>query len=102
MELLRDLIRINLNRDFGFNHTYQGSIYGVAERVVGGADDFGFTPRAAHGSSLASGASGVDFLVADDQRYNAEDGEDLVALVCILHFNRVYLFAKIQQVVLAS
>ena len=51
---------------------------------------------------FASGASGVDFLVADDQRYNAEDGEDLVALVCILHFNRVYLFAKIQQVVLAS
>jgi hypothetical protein len=43
---------------------------------LGGADDFGFSPRPAPGSGLGSGASGVDFFGADDQRYSADDSRD--------------------------
>ena len=49
----------------------------IRARGLGGADDFGFAPRSAPGSGLGSGASGVDFFGADDQRYSADDGEDL-------------------------
>lgn len=48
----------------------------IRARGLGGADDFGFSPRPAPGSGLGSGASGVDFFGADDQRYSADDGDE--------------------------
>ena len=49
----------------------------IRARGLGGADDFGFAPRRAGlGYGLGSGASGVDFFGADDQRYSVDDGED--------------------------
>ena len=50
----------------------------IRARGLGGADDFGFSPRPSpggRGSGLGSGASGVDFFGADDQRYSADDDD---------------------------